>query len=142
MGDIIKQIIDKISSYNIFNNLYPGIIFCYLLKIMFKINILVDNWFENLIMHMYTMCYLYYSCMQDETNMYVKQIKAETMEEMDPIRCSKYVQSNPGFTYKEAKKYLDEGREVLYSRAQSELKAKRLFGENAIVANDLMTVTL
>lgn len=49
MGDVIKQIIDKISSYNIFNNLYPGIIFCYLLKIMFKINILVDNWFENLI---------------------------------------------------------------------------------------------
>lgn len=49
MGDIIKQIIDKISSYNIFNNLYPGIIFCYLLKIMFQINILVDNWFENLI---------------------------------------------------------------------------------------------
>lgn len=49
MGDIIKLIIDKISSYNIFNNLYPGIIFCYLLKIMFKIDILADNWFENLI---------------------------------------------------------------------------------------------
>jgi len=34
------------------------------------------------------------------------------------------------------------GREVLYSRTQSELKAKRLFGENAIVANDLMTISL
>lgn len=49
MVDIIKQIVDKISSYNIFNNLYPGIIFCYLLKIMFKSDIVSDNWFENLI---------------------------------------------------------------------------------------------
>lgn len=49
MGDMLKQIVDKISSYNIFNNLYPGIIFCYLLKIMFKTYILSDNWFENLI---------------------------------------------------------------------------------------------
>ena len=32
------------------------------------------GWFENLLMHMYTMCYLYYSCMQDETNMYIKKI--------------------------------------------------------------------
>lgn len=49
MENILEHIVGKISSYNIFNNLYPGIIFCYLLKIMFQINILVDNWFENLI---------------------------------------------------------------------------------------------
>ncbi len=33
-----------------------------------------QTWYENLLMHMYTMCYLYYSCMQDETNMYVKKV--------------------------------------------------------------------
>lgn len=49
MEEILKQIIEKISSYNIFNNLYPGILFVYLLKFMFAINILLDNWFENLI---------------------------------------------------------------------------------------------
>lgn len=49
MEDVLKHIVDKISSYNIFNNLYPGIIFCYLLKIMFNTNILSNNWFENLI---------------------------------------------------------------------------------------------
>lgn len=35
------------------------------------------GWFENLLMHQYTMCYLYYSCMQDETNPYVKKIWEE-----------------------------------------------------------------
>lgn len=49
MEEILKPIIEKISSYNIFNNLYPGILFIYLLKFMFGINILSDNWFENLI---------------------------------------------------------------------------------------------
>ncbi|MBR5228008.1 MAG: hypothetical protein IKV94_05170 [Clostridia bacterium] len=32
------------------------------------------GWYENLLMHMYTMCYLYYSCMMDETNMYIKKV--------------------------------------------------------------------
>lgn len=50
MEDILKQFVGKISSYNIFNNLYPGVIFCYLLKLMFNTNILTDNWFENLIL--------------------------------------------------------------------------------------------
>lgn len=49
MEDIVKQVIEKISSYNIFNNLYPGILFIYLLKFMFGINILSDNWLEDLI---------------------------------------------------------------------------------------------
>ena len=35
------------------------------------------TWYENLLLHMYTMCYLYYSCMKDETNMYVKKIWEE-----------------------------------------------------------------
>lgn len=50
MEEILKQIVEKISSYNIFNNLYPGILFIYLLKFLFGINILSDNWFENLIL--------------------------------------------------------------------------------------------
>ncbi len=49
MEEILKQIVEKISSYNIFNNLYPGIVFVYLLKFMFRIKILLENWFENLI---------------------------------------------------------------------------------------------
>ena len=49
MIDLIKNLVDKISSYNIFNNLYPGIIFCYSLKYMLNTNILLDNWLENLV---------------------------------------------------------------------------------------------
>ena len=50
MEELLKQITDKISSYNIFNNLYPGALFCYVLKFMFNTNLLLDNWFENLIL--------------------------------------------------------------------------------------------
>ena len=50
MEVVLKQIVDKISSYNIFNNLYPGILLCYLLKVIFGINVLSDNWLENLIL--------------------------------------------------------------------------------------------
>ena len=50
MEEILKQIVEKISSYNIFNNLYPGILFIYLLKFLFEINLLSDNLFENLIL--------------------------------------------------------------------------------------------
>lgn len=32
------------------------------------------TWLENLLFHQYTECYLYYSCMQDETHPYIKQI--------------------------------------------------------------------
>lgn len=35
------------------------------------------SWYENLLLHMYTMCYLYYSCMQDETNEYIKKVWEE-----------------------------------------------------------------
>lgn len=49
MEDILKQVVGKISSYNIFNNLYPGVLFCYLLKVMFNTNMLTDNWLENLV---------------------------------------------------------------------------------------------
>ncbi len=32
------------------------------------------TWYENLLMHMYTMCYLYYSCMKYETNEYIRKV--------------------------------------------------------------------
>ena len=56
-----------------------------------------------------------------DKNMVVKHIKAETIEEMHPIRCSKYVQSNPEYTYKDSEKYLENGREVLYSGTPCQL---------------------
>lgn len=49
MEEILAQIVEKISSYNIVNNLYPGILFVYVLKIMFGTNLLSNNWVENLI---------------------------------------------------------------------------------------------
>lgn len=49
MEEILAQIVEKISSYNIVNNLYPGILFVYVLKIMLGTNLLSDNWLENLI---------------------------------------------------------------------------------------------
>lgn len=50
MEIILKQIIDKISAYNILNNLYPGILFCYVLKVIDHKNMLSNNWVENLIL--------------------------------------------------------------------------------------------
>lgn len=49
MDELLKKIVEKISSYDIFNNLYPGILFSYVLKLMFNINLLLGNWIENLI---------------------------------------------------------------------------------------------
>ena len=49
MEELLAQLVEKISSYNIVNNLYPGILFVYVLKIMFGTNLLSNNWFENLI---------------------------------------------------------------------------------------------
>ena len=49
METFLKLITEKISSYDLFNNLYPGVIFCYLLKLMFNTNILSDDLFENLV---------------------------------------------------------------------------------------------
>lgn len=40
---------------------------------------------------------------------------AETREELSPLRGSKYVQSDTNMTYREAEKYLNSGRPVLYT---------------------------
>lgn len=49
MNEKLTQIVEKISSYNIFTNLYPGIIFCHLFKYMTNVEIIGENWLENLI---------------------------------------------------------------------------------------------
>lgn len=45
----------------------------------------------------------------------VHHIWADSKESLAPLRGSKYVQSNTGLTYREAKAYLDHGRMVLYT---------------------------
>lgn len=50
MSEAVKSIIDKISSYNLFNNLYPGVIFCCILKYLLNVDILLDKWYENIIL--------------------------------------------------------------------------------------------
>lgn len=54
MNDLCKSFIEKISSYNLFNNLYPGIIFCCILKYLLNVDILLDEWYEN--------AFLFYFC--------------------------------------------------------------------------------
>ena len=44
----IKAIVEKISSYNIFNNLFPGAIFCYTLNKITRFTFFSDNIIEQL----------------------------------------------------------------------------------------------
>lgn len=52
---------------------------------------------------------------------------ATNEEELDDLRGSKYVQSDTGDTFKEAKSYLDAGREVLYSGCPCQIAALKSF---------------
>ena len=45
----------------------------------------------------------------------VKHIYIDNIEDLDKLRGSKYVQSEIGYTYKQAKKFLDNGRKVLFT---------------------------
>lgn len=49
MEEILAQIVGKISSYNIVNNLYPGILFVYVLKIMFGTNLCLEQIYYQII---------------------------------------------------------------------------------------------
>jgi len=40
-----KEIIEKISSYNLFNNLFPGVLFVYAISNITNFNLLIDNVF-------------------------------------------------------------------------------------------------
>jgi len=51
MGEATKLVLNKISSYNIFNNLFPGIIFCSILRQVSRFDMITKNWFENLFVY-------------------------------------------------------------------------------------------
>lgn len=55
-----------------------------------------------------------YGCALD-SELVARHIGVETVEDLSALKGSKYVQSNVGATYREVKKYLMSGREVLYS---------------------------
>ena len=65
---------------------------------------------------------------------------ATNEEELDDLRGSKYVQSDTGETFKEAKSFLDTGRDVLYSGCPCQIAAlKRFLGRDY---PNLLTVDL
>lgn len=51
MEEMAKLVFDKISSYNIFNNLFPGIVFCYMMRQITRFDIVTGTWFENLFIY-------------------------------------------------------------------------------------------
>lgn len=59
----------------------------------------------------------------------VKQVIAKTPEELQPLRGSKYVQSDTGMIYREMKDYLDKGTPVLFTGTPCQVAAvNRVFG--------------
>jgi len=52
---------------------------------------------------------------------------AETIQDCEKFKGSKYVQSKIGNTYKEARKFLNDGRLVLFSGTQCQIKGLNLF---------------
>lgn len=60
-------------------------------------------------------------------NFEVTHMKATTLEECKMFKGSKYVQSKIGRTYEQAKKYLDEGKIVLFSGTQCQIKGLNSF---------------
>lgn len=44
MEDIIKNLVEKISSYDILNNLFPGVIFCSIVERTTRITFLLEIW--------------------------------------------------------------------------------------------------
>lgn len=47
----MDKLIEKISSYNVLNNILPGAVFCFLLKVFLKIDILNDGIIEKLFIY-------------------------------------------------------------------------------------------
>lgn len=62
-----------------------------------------------------------------DENLNVRHMYAETLHECAKFRGSKYVQSKIGDTYTIAKKFLNEGRMVLFSGTQCQIKGLNLF---------------
>lgn len=62
-----------------------------------------------------------------DENFEVRHTYAETLEECVQFRGSKYVQSKIGETYKQARKFLNDGRLVLFSGTQCQIKGLNLY---------------
>lgn len=57
----------------------------------------------------------------------VEHIHVESVDELEKLRGSKYVQSNIGNSYKEAEKFLKQEREVLFSGTPCQIAALKLY---------------
>lgn len=62
-----------------------------------------------------------------DSEFHVKQAKAEKTEELEKFRNSKYVQSDPGFVYREVRAYLEAGRLVCFSGTPCQAEGLRRF---------------
>lgn len=62
-----------------------------------------------------------------DENFDVRHTYAETIEDCNKFKGSKYVQSEIGSTYKLARKFLNEGRMVLFSGTQCQIKGLNLY---------------
>lgn len=62
-----------------------------------------------------------------DENLKVNHSYAESLNECEKFRGSKYVQSSIGDTYKKAKEFLDIGRLVLFSGTQCQIKGLNLY---------------
>ena len=51
MEEITKSVIEKVSSYNIFNNFFPGIIFCYIVEKTTRFSLATGEIWENLFLY-------------------------------------------------------------------------------------------
>ncbi|NFO34814.1 (4Fe-4S)-binding protein [Clostridium botulinum] len=57
----------------------------------------------------------------------VNHMYAKTLEQCEKFRGSKYVQSKIGNTYRQAKEFLEDGRIILFSGTQCQIKGLNLF---------------
>ena len=62
-----------------------------------------------------------------DENFLVKHIKVEKIPEISKMMGSKYIQSNIGETYKEARKYLNEGKLVLYTGTPCQIEGLKKY---------------
>ena len=62
-----------------------------------------------------------------DENFNIKHIKIEEKEGLQKLRGSKYVQSNIGETFKQAKKYLEDNRKVLFTGTPCQIEGFRCY---------------
>lgn len=85
------------------------------------------TWLENLLMHEYTECYLYYSCYEDETDEYVKKIWEQNFSE-EVAHLNKAAQLLKKYENKDWQQVIPDGRfpELLKFTPQKEYVRKVL----------------